>query len=130
MGQSTDRRVLLRWAFTSIGWLMIIGHEFTVHQLMRADRWGEFLFGHGSALAALVMAAAYLFLIVNWVLCEVTAWGMKRNKGWSQATGTVVCLLFLPWFPLLTMVGAVGLYFLRREGAPSTAPAASTLDLA
>ena len=109
---------------------MIIGHDFTVHRLMMADRWGDLLFGQGSALSALLMAAAYLFLILNWVLCEVTAWGMKRNKGWSQATGMIVCVLFLPWFPVLTIIGAAGLYFLRATPASASAPATGAVDLA
>ena len=112
MSKSFERRILLRWGFLGIGYLLLFGHRFAVHRLLMADIWAGMLFGERSALYAFTMGGAYLFLIPSSLLCLATGWGLGRNMRWSRWTGVAVCVMFLAGFPILTALGIAGLYFL------------------
>ncbi|HKE28019.1 MAG TPA: site-2 protease family protein, partial [Bryobacteraceae bacterium] len=112
MGQLSGRRTLLRWAFLGTGYLLLFGNRFVVHRLLMADMWAGPLFGSGSAMYAFLMAAAYFYLIAGWFLCMVTSWGFRRNKPWASAVGLAACVISLPWFPIMTVLGGLGIYFL------------------
>src|SRR5450631_3605287 len=97
-----DRRVLIRWMFDAIGFLLIFGHNFVIHKVLYADFWGRFLFGEKSAGWAFLMAAAYLYLLPTALICWITASGLKRNKRWSRIVGIITCVVLLLGFPWFT----------------------------
>jgi tetratricopeptide (TPR) repeat protein/Zn-dependent protease len=112
-----DRRVLIRWMFDALGFLLIFAHNFVVHNLLLADFWGSLLFGQGSAAYAFLMAAAYLYLIPTSLLCWITAAGLKRNSRWVRPVGIFTCVLLLFGFPVLTLAGAIGLHLLTGKSS-------------
>jgi tetratricopeptide (TPR) repeat protein len=123
MGQPPDRRLLIRWAFLGMGYLLLFGNNFVVRRLLLTDFWGTWLFGRYSAFYAFLMAAAYFYLIPTSLLCFATAWALKRYKVWGRWTGIVACSASLPWFPVMTLLGALGIYFLAT--LPNGSPAAT-----
>src|SRR5258708_1119468 len=128
-----DRRVLIRWMFDALGFLLILGANFAVHSVLRADFWARLLFGENSAGYAFLMAGAYLYVVPTGLLFWVTASGLKRNKRWSLPVGICPCALLLFGFPWLTIAGAVGLYVLiatssRANPVAGPAPAKPTTD--
>ena len=112
-----NRRVLIRWMFDALGFLLIFGHDFVVHNVLCADFWGGLLFGEGSAGYAFLMAAAYLYLIPTSLLCWITAAGLKRNSRWSHPVGIFTCILLLLGFPFLMFAGAIGLHVLIAKSS-------------
>jgi tetratricopeptide (TPR) repeat protein/Zn-dependent protease len=126
-------RVLIRWMFDALGFLLIFGHDFVVHYVLCADFWGGLLFGEGSAGYAFLMAAAYLYLIPTALLCWITAAGLKRNSRWSHPVGIFTCILLLLAFPFLMFAGAIGLHVLtpkssRRDETAAVVPSKPTTD--
>ncbi len=121
-----DRRILFRWMFDGLGFLLIFAHEFVVHTLLRTDWWAGFLFGPGTAGYAFFMAAAYFYLLPTPLLCWMTAAGLKRNKGWARPLGICTSTLLLLGFPWLTAAGAIGLYVLCKHDGKVIAPPVPT----
>ena len=122
-----DGRALLRWMFLSLGVIILSAPEFTVHSILRADRWAALLFPGDPAASAYFMAASYVYLGLTPLLCLATAFGLKRNRAWARWTGATASSLLLFGFPLLTVVGALGLYALfakprRPDSQPPPAP--------
>ncbi len=40
-----ERRILIRWMFEALGWLLIFGHNFVIRYVLQADFWGQLFFG-------------------------------------------------------------------------------------
>ena len=123
MSNLPDSRTRIRWMFNALGFVLIFGHDFVVHSVLRADFWAGLIFGEYSPGYLLLMAAAYLYLIPAALLCWLTAYGLKSNKPWSHPVGVGTCGLLLLGFPWLTLVGAFGLYVLI-SASPRPSPAA------
>ncbi|HTP35554.1 MAG TPA: M50 family metallopeptidase [Candidatus Acidoferrales bacterium] len=134
MSQLPERRILLRWGFLGMGYLFLFGHNFAVRSLLLADMWGQVLFGPDSALHAFTMAAAYFFVLPASLLCLATGWGLKRHMRWARWSGAAVCAMSLPWFPIMTFLGVLGLYGLatlnQRGTASGPAPAVAIASAA
>ena len=128
-----DRRILLRWMFNALGFLLIFGHEFVIYKVLCVDFWGRLFFGLNSAGYYFLMAAAYFYLLPTSLLCWITASGLKRNKRWARPVGIVTSVLLLCGFPWLTIAGAIGLReFATKKSRPAppagAAPAKPTTD--
>jgi tetratricopeptide (TPR) repeat protein len=113
--------------FLSLGVIILSAPEFTVHSVLRADRWATFLFPGDPVVFTYFMAAAYVYIGLTPLLCLATGFGLKRNRPWARWTGTAASSLLLFGFPLLTVVGALGLYALfakprRPDPQPQPAP--------
>src|SRR5438477_9080319 len=117
MGQLPDRRVLIRWMFYALGYLLLFFPNFVVHSVLRAEFWAGLLFEEHSARYEFFIADVYLYFLMASLLCLATAAGMKRNKKWSLPVGICTCALLLLGFPWLTMAGAVGLYVLLDKSS-------------
>lgn len=119
-----DGRVLLRWMFVSLGLILLFGHEFVVHSVLRAEHWAGVLFPHNMAFYAFFMSGVYFYLIPTPLLCLATASGLKRNKRWARWTGASASCLLLLGFPVLSVFGVVGLYalFAKPPAPTSQAP--------
>jgi tetratricopeptide (TPR) repeat protein len=127
------RSILIRWMFDALGFLLIFGHRFVVHSVLRADFWAGLLFGKKTAGYAFFMAVVYLYILVTPLFCWVTAYGLKRNKRWSHPVGICTCTLLLLGLPWLTIAGAIGLYVLtvtssRPKPAADPVPTMPTTD--
>jgi tetratricopeptide (TPR) repeat protein len=96
--------------FLSLGVIILCAPEFTVHSILLADRWAAFLFPGDPAAVTYFMAASYVYIGLTPLLCLATGFGLKRNRSWARWTGTAASSLLLFGFPLLTVVGALGLY--------------------
>src|SRR5215469_11408751 len=123
MRQLPDRRVLIRWMFNLLGYLLIFGHRFVLHYVLNADSWGRVLFGENTKFYFFFMGIATLYTIPTALLCWLTAWALKRNKSWAQWAGAFTCGLLILGFPWLTVAGGLGLYVLFTT-TPAPAPQA------
>jgi tetratricopeptide (TPR) repeat protein len=118
-----DRRVLIRWMFNALGYLLIFGHRFVIRTVLHAGFWGELLFGKNTAGYFFWMAAATIYTLPTALLCWLTAAGLKRNKRWAFGVGVATCGLLILGFPWFTFAGGLGLYVLLTT-SPAPAPAA------
>src|SRR5690242_16933827 len=89
----------LRWMFLACGLLLLFGHHFTLHSLLRSPHWSIVFFPESHSRQLLFRAAVILALIPSGSLCLLTSWGMKRHRGWSRWTGMAASLFLLCGFP-------------------------------
>lgn len=116
------RRILIRWMFDALGFMLLFGHRFVVHSVLRADFWAGLLFGKRTVAYAFFMTVVYLYILVTPLLCWATASGLKRDKRWSHPVGVCASTLLLLGLPWLTIAGAIGLYVLTVTAqVPNTA---------
>jgi len=106
------RSILIRWMFDALGFLLLFGHRFVVHSVLRADFWAGLFFGRKTAGYLFFMAAVSFYTLVTPLFCWATASGLKRNKTWSRPVGVCTSTLLLFGLPWLTIAGAIGLYVL------------------
>jgi len=119
MGNLPDRRVLIRWMFNALGYLLVFGHRFVIDSLLHARHWAGVLFGESSPWYYLFMAAATLYTIPTALACWIAAAGLKRNKPWGIWAGGFASFLLILGFPWLTLAGGMGFYVLyTTEAAP------------
>jgi tetratricopeptide (TPR) repeat protein len=111
------RSILIRWMFDALGFLLLFGHRFVVHSVLRADFWAGLFFGRKTAGYLFFMAAVSFYTLVTPLFCWATASGLKRNKTWWRPVGVCTSTLLLFGLPWLTIAGAIGLYVL--SAAPS-----------
>ena len=123
MRNAPDRRVLLRWMFDALGFLLIFGHEFVIYKVLCVDFWGRLFFGERAAGYYFLMAAAYFYLLPTALLCWTTAHALKRDKRWARPVGFVTSALLLCGFPWLSVAGAIGIWVLSASSS-RPAPAA------
>jgi tetratricopeptide (TPR) repeat protein len=121
-----DRRILIRWMFNALGYLLIFGANFVIYSVLRADFWARALFGETHA-ARLFFLAVALYPLPTALLCWTTAAGLKRNKGWAFPVGVLTCAILLLGFPWLTIAGGIGLYVLTATASQAD-PSASQLS--
>ena len=127
------RSILIRWMFDALGFVLLFGHRFVVHSVLRADFWAGLFFGRKTAGYLFFMAAVSFYTLVTPLFCWATASGLKRNKRWSRPVGVCTSTLLLLGLPWLTIAGAIGLYALtvmpsRPNPAADPVPSKPTTD--
>jgi len=117
-----DRRILLRWMFAVLGFMLMLRPQFVLASVLHADFWGTLLFGEDTPGYRSFMAAAKLYFVPTALLCWIAAAGLRNDKRWSYGVGICACILLLIGFPGLTIAGAIGLYVLiPRSSRPIVA---------
>jgi tetratricopeptide (TPR) repeat protein len=98
--------------FNVLGLALIIAADFVVHTILRADRIARFLGARHILSLRDVTGILYLYVLIAGTLLLIASSGLKRNRPWGKWTGASASALLLFGFPVLTAIGAVGLYAL------------------
>jgi Zn-dependent protease len=129
MGQSSDRRLLIRWAFLGMGYILLFGRFYAYPLIMfLPDVWATLNGGDGSGNRTGRMIAG-LYMLLAAILCFAANSGLRRNKPWGRWAGMAACIISLPFFPFMTILGALGLYFLSTLSKPAPSPVDSAFDI-
>ena len=113
---------LVGWAFAGLGYFLITQHHTAIDNLLHARAYSLALFPHHLAAQYFFMGFFILALLPAAGLCVVTGWGVAHQSTWSRRTGLMPCLYLLLGFPYLTVVGALGLFFLWKQKTVARAP--------
>lgn len=105
--------------FLALGILLCTAAPVVVHCILHAPRLAVYLFPARGRRQAHFLELLMIALFAAGLLCLVTAWGLKRKRGWARWTGLCASALLLPGFPVLTVPGAIGLYSLGVKGLPA-----------
>lgn len=116
------QKVLLSYFFLVTGIAVLFGLKVFDTTPFEPRKWAHLLIYPGAAnvqvtLAAVFFAFLTLSPLLACALCEITAWGLKRDRRWSFWTGIAAGVLLLYGFPWFSMVGAGCLYLLLRNRA-------------
>src|SRR5579871_4457102 len=111
MNSASERRAILRFAFLITGYVILFLPRSAFDQMVMVKTWAAMLFQARSPEYYLLLATAHLVLLGAMILCWVTARGLRRSKEWGRWVGYGACALFLPLFPVFTVMGAIGAYF-------------------
>lgn len=107
-----------RYYFSVLGLVLWFLPGFILRKVLPAHDWAERLYpGDARAQARFLLPILVGMLIVG-ALCQVTAWGLKRNRSWARWTGIAACAGLLAGIPWLTLVGVVGIVLLLSVPAP------------
>lgn len=109
----SEERTWLRWSFRTVGWALWVLPGFVLKRLLPLYAWAATRFADQPVTLAKIMIAVVLCMLVIGTLCQATAWGLKRNRSWARTTGTVASIGLLFGFPWLTVIGAMGLFYIR-----------------
>src|SRR5262249_41373029 len=71
--------------------------------------------------AMMLIVIVHLAVIAIASLCLLTAWALKRERGWARWTGIASSLGLLPLFPWMTVPGFFTLVFLAVDPPESRA---------
>jgi tetratricopeptide (TPR) repeat protein len=107
-----DRRVILRWSFLLLGWLLVLAPQTLVDVVLNGQAWADRLFPENDLHQKGFIALLHVFVLCSGLLSLTTAWGLRRNLRWSRWCGIFTCIVLLAGFPWLTALGIVGLLVL------------------
>jgi len=117
------RDTIVGCAFYGLAFFLIRAHYLVIDHLLHTQAYAKLLFPRYSAGYFYFMGIAILALLLAAGLAAATGWGLGNQRAWARWTGLMPCLYLLPGFPFLTLVGALGLYYLWRLATVAKSPA-------
>jgi tetratricopeptide (TPR) repeat protein len=125
MPSESDRRILARGVFRGAGWVLLLAGPYLLRYLTNVDQQAEILFPDDDGFQSRYHAFANLLVLTSGLFCLLTARGLRLGRNWGRGTGLAASMMLLPLFPLLTIAGAVGVWYQATKW-PSIAPGKTT----